>query len=112
MAIRSNPNARRTRLRRIKSLWQAGAAIAGSLVGLGLYVRLFAEPWTIGNQISQEVRLLDTQLQERRKDNARLQQQLDYLLSPSGVEALARSRGYHRPGEQVYLYPKSPSSTP
>jgi cell division protein FtsL len=99
-------------LRRIKSLWQAGAAIAGSLVGLVLYVRLFAEPWTIGNQVSQEVRLLDTQLQERRKDNARLQEQLTYLLSPSGVEALARSRGYHRPGEQVYLYSKISTSNP
>lgn len=123
MAIRSNPpikssssikRGRKSRSKKqpIHSLWLIGAGALGCLVGLVLYIRLFSVPWAVGNQVSREVRLLESQLNERRRENARLQEKLDYLSSRSGLEALARSRGYHHPGEQVYLYPNKSVHTP
>lgn len=102
----------RSKKQPIHSLWLVGAGALGCLVGLVLYIRLFSVPWAVGNQVSREVRVLENQLQERRVKNAHLQEKLDYLSSPSGIEALARSRGYHRPGEQVYLYPNNSVHTP
>ena len=92
--------------------WSAlGRLLAGTLgVGLGLllYVRWLSLPWSLGAQTNQDVRVLEHRLHERRLENAKLTQRLNYLDSPEGQESLARSRGYHRPEEHVYFLPQTP----
>lgn len=75
------------------------------MVGLALYGRWLSLPWAQGMQTSRKVRAHESRLRDRRAENARLRQHLAYLKSPEGIEALARSRGYHRADEQVYLEP-------
>ena len=87
-------------------LWRLSAGIIGCLIGLVLYVRWLSVPWSVGNQVSQDVHALQLQWSRRRLTNLELQKRLTHLRSPVGIEALARSRGYHRPGEQVYLEPR------
>jgi cell division protein FtsB len=85
--------------------WRVFCGSLGILIGLVLYVRWLSLPWAQGMQTSRKVRQQEARLQERRAENARLAQHLVYLKSPEGIESLARSRGYHRPDEQVYLEP-------
>jgi cell division protein FtsB len=83
--------------------WRAIGGALGITIGLALYVRWLSLPWSVGAVTSREVRQLESQLRERRAENARYSRHLAYLKSPEGIEALARSRGYHRADETVYL---------
>jgi cell division protein FtsB len=86
-------------------VWRIIGGSAGILVALVLYVRWLSLPWTLGAQTNREVRQLETRLRDRRQENASLARHLAYLKSSEGIEALARSRGYHRADETVYLEP-------
>ena len=89
------------------------AGSLGCVIGLVLYLRWLSVPWSVGNRVSRDVRQLEIRLRERRIETAKLRQRLAYINSPAGIEALARTRGYHRPGEQVYLEAtSSPTQNP
>lgn len=94
---------RRSQRREGSLLWRFLGTSLGVVLGLILYVRWLSLPWSLGVQTNQEVRVLEARLRERRAENIYLIQRRSYLQSAEGIEALARSRGYHRPGEQVYL---------
>lgn len=102
MAIRSKTSNHRPG----RFTWGALCGSLGILLGVALYVRWLSVPWTQGARTSRQVRQLQRQLQRRRAENVRLAQHLNYLKSDEGIEALARSRGYHKPEEQVYLLPR------
>jgi cell division protein FtsB len=100
-------SAPRTQRRRWSALGRLLAGTLGVSLGLFLYVRWLSLPWSLGAQTNQEVRVLERRLHERHQENAKLTQRLNYLDSPEGQESLARSRGYHRPEEQVYFEPQN-----
>lgn len=103
------PRKRRQQRQYLNPLWRVMAGVLGCLLGLVLYVRWLSLPWSVGTQVSRDVQGLQLQWRSQRLENARLRQRLIELRSPGGIEALARSRGYHRPGEQVYLDAHTPS---
>jgi cell division protein FtsB len=93
--------------RQSRITWRLLGGVLGITLGLFLYVRWLSLPWSLGAQTNREVRVLESQLRERHAENARLTRHLAYLKSPEGIEALARSRGYHHADETVYLEPHS-----
>ena len=85
--------------------WRTLGGALGITLGLILYVRWLSLPWSLGAQTNREVRQLEVRLHERHTENVKYAQHLAYLKSSEGIEAIARSRGYHRAGETVYLQP-------
>ncbi|MFN7172818.1 MAG: hypothetical protein ACK4P3_08570 [Fimbriimonadaceae bacterium] len=67
-------------------------------VAAGLY--LSKEPWAYYQQQKEEARLSTERMQEAERKRAELIQQIAEYESSSGKEALARTRGYLRPGER------------
>lgn len=85
--------------------WRTLGGALGIILALVVYVRWLSLPWSLGAQTNREVRQYESRLRERHAENAKYAQHLAYLKSSEGIEAIARSRGYHRPGETVYLQP-------
>lgn len=59
-------------------------------------LRIYAQ-W---QQTRQEVLALEQQVQALQREGAELRQQLQRLSTPAGKEALAREKGWVKPGEQ------------
>jgi cell division protein FtsL len=96
----------RPQRRQSNFFWRTLGGIIGITLGLVLYVRWLSLPWSLGAQTNREVHQLEARLRERQTENAKYAQHLTYLKSSEGIEAIARSRGYHRAGETVYLQPR------
>jgi cell division protein FtsL len=105
LANLSKPRPQRQR-RQSNIFWRTLGGALGIVLALGLYVRWLSLPWSLGAQTNREVRQLEARLRDRHAENVRYAQHLAYLKSAEGIEAIARSRGYHRPGETVYLQPR------
>ncbi len=95
----------RTQRRRWDTVWRLLGISLGVGLGLFLYVRWLSLPWSLGVQTNHEVRILEARRHGLHAENVSLSKRRSYLKSSEGIEALARSRGYHHPGEQVYLEP-------
>jgi hypothetical protein len=67
-------------------------------VATGLY--LSREPWAYFQQQKEEARQSVVRMQEAERKRAELIRQIAEYESSSGKEALARTRGYLRPGER------------
>jgi len=79
--------------------WRLGLWTLALLVGVSLAprsVRIYAH-W---QQTRQEVDALEQQVQALQCEEAELRQQLQRLSTPAGKEALAREKGWIKPGEQ------------
>lgn len=70
------------------------------------------QPYRLRQQLGTEVALLETRLAKKRQENTQLQQRIEYLKSPEGLEVLAREVGYHRASETVFLMPRSSAGKP
>lgn len=100
------PGKKRRRPRRIPTpiLWLVTIA-TGGLFAWGIFelmVRM-VHPYQLGNQQAKKVDDLKLRLARQEARNTELRKDLEFLRSDEGAEALARSEGYHRPNETVYL---------
>ncbi|GBC91731.1 hypothetical protein HRbin15_00186 [bacterium HR15] len=79
--------------------WQLGLWTLALLTGVALAPRsthIYAQWW----QTRQEVHTLEQQVQALQREGVELRQQLQRLSTPTGKEALAREKGWIKPGEQ------------
>lgn len=70
---------------------------------LFLVLTKVARPYVLGHDEGRKVAILRTRLSSINTENEALRHQITYLQSPEGAESEARHKGYHRPGEIVYL---------
>jgi cell division protein FtsL len=86
--------------------WQVGLWALVLLIGIALTprtVRIYAQWW----QTRQEVQSLAQRVQSLKDEGAQLHQQLQRLSTPVGKEALAREKGWLKPGEHpLHLVPE------
>jgi cell division protein FtsB len=102
---------RRRRDRRIPTplLWLATIACGGLIAwaSFELLVRV-VHPYQLGDQQARKVADLKARLERQEARNADLRRELEFLQSDEGAETLARSEGYHKPGEKVYMIAPNP----
>ena len=82
-----------------------GMAAAGVLF---LFLSKVVHPYRLGYQVGQDVAEQREKLERQKQINAQLRARVAYLKSDEGMEREARSAGFHRPGEMVYLMPAEP----
>jgi cell division protein FtsB len=95
--------------RRRRAIWYpvrligvGAAGVTGAFLLFQLYVKI-NHPYQLGDEEARKVVALQERLNRQDRQNAVLDQQLQYLQSNEGTETLARRAGYHKPGETVYL---------
>ncbi len=86
----------------------AALSLFGAVWMLAVCIMWLVRPVTRGNEFGRNVAVMRERLARQRKVNADLQRRVAYLRTDEGAERLARKKGFHRPGEIVYLLPPSP----
>jgi cell division protein FtsB len=102
--LRLHRQKRRRRIARVALRLSAvvcGGAVAAYLA-FAFMVKV-VHPYKLGYEVGRDADRVRADLRAQRAENARLEERLRYLRSDEGVEREARSAGFYRPGETVYL---------
>jgi cell division protein FtsB len=114
-AVRSSPPiAKRRRRRRgipfpLRIAGLAVLGILGAFIALSI-IKKTIHPYILDHQEGTRIARLQAHLDRENAVNAGLEKNIAYLKSEEGMENQARSKGYHIPGEVVYLLDNSPTS--
>jgi len=79
---------------------------------LVLFVNKVWHPYGLNRKLQQDLTQTRVQLEAVRQDNARQMRRMEYLRTPQGKVAEARSLGYHLPGEVPLRLQEPPAPKP
>ena len=105
----------RRRRRAVRNFLRLAALLAGGIVGAFLLFQVFvkiAYPYRLGYAEAKKVAALNERLKKREASNALLLRRVVFLRTAEGAESVARSAGYCRPGEKVFLIDPKMLETP